>query len=729
MSTIMKHIVPYYPPSVATNTTEFTERDFEGVLQEIRTSRLLRDTCGRIRALSDQTERAAVKQAELPFILPHGFHVPTRKKPDFQRHTGLLLFDVDHVADAPALKAEIVKDPQTAFAFLSPSGDGVKFGCFTTAHDAATHEAAWSSASAYYSERFQVEIDPAPRATNAACFLSFDAEAYHNPEAAPVEATAPAPKCEQRVLPGATLEAAIADLDPVDQGDKYEVRCPKCGRHEAYVYKTGDARVRCAHKDSCAYVGPPLVQDFHLTDDGNAQRLLLLHGSELLYCNGRRKRWYCWDGVRFQEDRVGRVHFLARDVPGHVKAEADAMPISEATQLQRKRLYAHSIVSESANRLKAMVERAAFDPRVAIIADMLDRDPWRLCVRNGYLDLRTGNLEPPDPERLITRQAAVTFDPAAKCPRWIDLIDKATCGRKLLAEFLQMVLGYCLTGETFEDKFFLFVGAGANGKSTVLETIAALLGDYAVTPPQGTFLSRRYNNPSGASPELALLQGARLATMTETEAGDRLAMGLLKRLASGGKGTARDLFAGLEADTPSVKIVIDSNHAPRITGSDHGTWRRVCRVPFDFKFQGAELVPDFRAKMVRDAYGEHSGILNWLLEGCLRWQAAGTLEPPEDVQKATDQYRDAEDPVKRFLEERTTAGDGFSARAGLLYEAFKEWAAANGEPIQLSSVAFASELAGRGFRKIKTKRGLSYRGLALNEEQIQDDDKGERGEF
>ncbi len=716
--------VAYYRAPIR-NTTQCEERDFAGIIREIRTSRTLKDSCAKIRSTQDKDQRNRIKAEELPYITPHGVCEPSRANENFKRHSGVLLFDVDHVEDAPALKASIIQDRHVAFAFISPSGDGLKFGVFSVV-DAASHERHWSAAALYFADKFHLKIDTAPRALASACYLSSDPEAHFNPAAVPFIAEPAGPEPAVNSRPAKSIMGAIKDLDPRDQGDKYEVTCPNCKRHQAFIYKKGDARIRCAHKDSCGFISEPLIdQTFHLTDDGNAQRFLLLHGAELLYCNGRRKRWYCWDGVRFQEDRVGRVHFLARDVPGHIKAEADALPVNEGTGKRRETLYRQSIATESANKLKALVERAAFDPHVAVTPEQLDRDSWRLCVRNGHLNLRTGQLEEPSPDRLVTRMAAVSFDPEATCPRWLDLIDKATCGRADLAEFLQRLCGYLLTGETFEDKFFLFIGDGANGKSTILETISALLGDYAVVPPQGTFIERRFNNPSGASPELALLQGARLATMSETDRGDKVALGLLKRLAAGGKGTARDLFSGLEADTPTVKIIIDSNHPPRITGSDFGTWRRVCRIPFDHRFEGADLIPDFRVRMVRDEYDEHSGILNWMLQGCLAWQEAGRLEMPGEVESATEAYRRAEDPVTRFLDESTTAGEAFSAAAGVLYKSFREWCDLNGERVELSNVKFADEMKTRGFRKIKTSRGISYRGLVLNEAE----EREEPGEF
>ncbi len=476
-----------------------------------------------------------------------------------------------------------------------------------------------------------------------------------------------------------------------------------------------ESEVGAIAKSICRY--EPEAKQYNLSDDGNAQRFLDLHGSELLHCKEQRNQWYTWDRVRFKADQTGQVYYLARDVAQHLKDEADSLPNKPENQAKRSQLYSFSIQSENQHRLKALVERAAVYPAIAVTPEELDRDPMRLCVRNGYLNLRTGKLESPDPKKRITRQASVFFRPNATCPRWLNHIEKATCGRRELAVFLQELGGYLLTGMTCEDKFFMFIGGGANGKSSILETLVAILGEYAVLPPSGTFLERRFNNPSAATPELAMLRGARLALVSETDRGDKVALGLLKRLSSGGKGSSRELYTGLETSAPTAKIVIDTNYAPRIQSGDFGTWRRVCRVPFDYKFQGAELIKDFREKMVHDEYGEHSGILNWLIEGCLRWQEKGYLVLPAEVTEATEAYQQEEDPVKRFLEDCTIKGDGFSAQAAALYAAFKDWCAENGERVDLSQVAFADALKSLGTKKGRKNRGVIYLDIRLRTEE------------
>lgn len=713
--------IGYYKKPVS-NTTQNSIRNIESIIQEIKTSQELKTVCSKIRDIKDPDQkkqkklRNAIKEKELPYITPHGICQPSRKDENFKEHSGIIVFDVDDMDEVTTIKAKLIEDPYLVFAFISPGGNGLKFGSSTDAVDKQSHDTAWAVQAQYFKDTYSIKIDPEPKAVSNACFLSSDPDAYFNPKAKVFTGgNGKAEKTPSETPGDTTIPPEIVDRNPRDKGNRWEFDCLKCGR-KAWFSK-GGTTMHCSHLNSCGWIQRiASAEHFHQSDDGNAQRFILLQGPKLLFCHGKRKRWFVWDGLRYQEDRTGTVHYLARDVAAHIKQEAIALPHdTPEAQKKQKELFGFGISSENNFRLKALVERTAYYPEIAVTPEMLDRDPMRICVRNGYLNLKTGKLEAPDPERLVTRQAAVKFDPTATCPKWMNLIDKATCGNHTLANFIQQVGGYLLTGETYEDKFFLFIGGGANGKSTILETLGAILGDYAVTPPPGTFLERKFNNPSAASPELALLPGARLATMSETDKGDKVALGLIKRLAAGGKGSARDMYAGLESDTPTVKIIIDSNHPPRITSNDFGTWRRVVRIPFDYKFEGVELIPDFRVKMVRDEYGEHSGILNWMVDGCLKWQQAGRLVLPEEVETATETYRKEEDPVTRFLDECTTVGDGFAAQAGLLFSTFRKWAETNGERCELSNVKFADEIKSRGFRKIKTNRGSSYKGFAINE--------------
>lgn len=269
-------------------------------------------------------------------------------------------------------------------------------------------------------------------------------------------------------------------------------------------------------------------------------------------------------------------------------------------------------------------------------------------------------------------------------------------------------MGYSLTGHTSEQVLLLLYGIGANGKSTFLETVRALLGDYATQADFTTFLKRESD---GARNDLARLVGTRFVSAVEAEAGKPLAEALVKQLTGGDTITARFLFREFFDFRPAFKLWLAANHKPTITGGDHGIWRRMRLVPFTVTIPEAER----DAKLTSKLAAELPGILAWAVRGWLAWRAAGLGLPPE-VQAATASYRDEMDALGPFLDEATAAVDGARITAKELYEAYEAWCAANGERPR-SQKGFAMSLRERGFEAVKGSKGVRcWSGLALGGE-------------
>jgi putative DNA primase/helicase len=208
---------------------------------------------------------------------------------------------------------------------------------------------------------------------------------------------------------------------------------------------------------------------------------------------------------------------------------------------------------------------------------------------------------------------------------------------------MQRVLGYTLTGDTREHAFFVFYGAGANGKSTLLNTGRTILGDYAKDTPSQTLLVQRYE---GIPNDLARLHGARLVTAIETDAGKQLAESRIKQITGGDTVTARFLYGECFEYLPQFKLFMATNHRPRIQGTDEGIWRRVHLIPFEVAIPKHEQDPALGEKLRAEA----PGILRWMVEGSMAWQQNG-LAMPSKVRQATAGYRAEEDLLARFLDE------------------------------------------------------------------------------
>jgi putative DNA primase/helicase len=435
----------------------------------------------------------------------------------------------------------------------------------------------------------------------------------------------------------------------------------------------------------------------HCSDLGNARRLVRLHGADLRYSTTH--GWLAWDGRRWARDETGEPVRRAKATARTLYDEA-ARATDEAA---RKALAAHAVRSEGERRLAAMVTLAESEPGVPLTVDQLDADPWLLTVANGTLDLRAGTLRAHRREDLATRLCPVAYDPAAACPTWAAFLarvlpDEAT------RLYVQKLIGYALTGDVREQVFPIFSGAGSNGKSTLLETVAGLLGDYARATRAETFLTKR----GDAIPnDLAALRGIRFAYAVEPDAGRRLAESLVKSLTGGDTLSARFMYREYFTFRPSFKLVLATNHRPRIVGGDHAIWRRIRLIPFDVTIPDVEQDKALPEKL----RAEWPGILAWAVEGCLLWQCHG-LDAPTTVTGATADYREEQDAVRAFLADRCLRDPASTIAAGVLYEAYVSWCHAEHEEA-VSKRMLGVLLRERGVEPYRTEAERGWRGITL----------------
>jgi putative DNA primase/helicase len=267
-------------------------------------------------------------------------------------------------------------------------------------------------------------------------------------------------------------------------------------------------------------------------------------------------------------------------------------------------------------------------------------------------------------------------------------------------------VGYSLTGDTREQVLFLLHGSGANGKSTFLEVIQALLGEYALQTPAETLVQKQ---GEGIPNDVARLKGARFVAASETEEGKRLAEGMVKKMTGGDVLTARFLHQEYFEFKPEFKLFLATNHKPLIRGTDHAIWRRIRLIPFQVQIPDAEKDKALPEKLK----AERSGILTWALEGCRSWQQEG-LSTPAEVLQATEAYRDEMDILKDFLESCCIEKAEAEAKVSDLYAAYVAWCEANGER-PLTQRAFGMKLSERGLGQRRTKVARYWVGIGLVE--------------
>jgi len=347
-----------------------------------------------------------------------------------------------------------------------------------------------------------------------------------------------------------------------------------------------------------------------------------------------------------------------------------------------------------------MVNLAQSEPGIAITESNLDTDPWLLNVSNGTIDLKTGTLRTHSRDDLITKLVPVPYKPTATCPAWDAFLNEVMGADQDKIRFLQKSIGYSLTGVTHEQVLFMFHGSGANGKSTFINIVHRLLGDYALTTPTDTLLVKR---GGGIPNDVARLKGVRFVSAVETEIGRRLAETLVKQLTGGDRISARFLYGEYFDFDPTFKIFLAVNHKPLISGGDNAIWRRIRLVPFDVTIPPEKRDPNLNRKLE----SELSGILRWAVEGCLLWQKEG-LQPPASVEAATGAYRSEMDVVGDFIDDCCEVVLGAKTSFGDLYGRYGSWSFKNGHE-QLDRKEFAQCLDNRGFVAARNKALGRYR--------------------
>src|SRR5579864_1347687 len=438
---------------------------------------------------------------------------------------------------------------------------------------------------------------------------------------------------------------------------------------------------------------------FPPTDLGNARRFVERHGEDLHYVPGL--GWVTWHCLRWVPDATGEVMRRAKEIPDLIQTEAIKCPLG--TPL-RKILLRWALKSQSRPRLEALIALAQTEPGIIRHAAAFDADPWLLNVRNGTINLRTGELLPHRRADLLTKLAPFVYDPAAKCRRFDRFLNKITDGNTSIVRFLQRAIGYALTGQTTEQVLFILHGSGANGKSTLLEAVRYVLGDYAMQADSSTFLA---HGPDAIRNDVARLRGGRFITAVEVNSGRHLDEALVKQITGGDTVTARFLYGEPFEFTFTGKVFLACNHRPDIYGADLGLWRRIRLIPFT-----VTIPPDEQDRHLLDALREEApGILRWAVEGCRAWQRQGLGDPP-DVVSAMATSREQSDALAGFLVERCVAGAKTSCEVADLYRVYRDWADGAGER-QVSRRRFEQMLAERGFKFSRAGKAKVCTALAL----------------
>ena len=445
------------------------------------------------------------------------------------------------------------------------------------------------------------------------------------------------------------------------------------------------------------------------TDTGNAHRLYDKYGKVIKYSYNR-KKWFFWTGKQWILDEMGEVKKLADEICEDLKREAWNIQDQE----QQEQAFKFAKATANTTRKEALVKEAQHLRDIPASPDDFDGYTDYLNCQNGIINLRNGELIPHDANFMMTKICNCEYDVEHKKPvRWLQFLDEITAGDKALQEYVQRCIGYSISGSNREQCAYFLYGMGNNGKSTFLDTIADMIGSYASNTQPDTLMlqSRLGSSGGGANSDIARLKSARFVTCEEPTEGVRLNEGLLKQLTGGSKVTCRFLYGDEFEYTPEFKIWVATNHKPVIRGTDIGIWRRIKLIPFEVNIPKNKVDKNLKYKLRK----EFPQILAWAVEGCMKWQKDGLLEP-DCVLDATKDYKQEMDLIAGFVEQCIVIDYSCMDRvvASDLFKVYSKWAKQNNE-YEMSSKKFFMEIAKKLPEKGRDRKGIFYSKIRLTE--------------
>lgn len=447
------------------------------------------------------------------------------------------------------------------------------------------------------------------------------------------------------------------------------------------------------------------MRAYTFDDMGNAERFVDLFGENVRYCYTE-KKWYFYNSMRWSVDNLGVILRMADKCVEAMKAEAKLylQADEESGGDMAKAFEKHMKSSRSNKSKKAMLNE--IEHHLPILPIQMDRYKMALNTPSGIINLKNGDVKAHNPEYYFTKITSVDCAEAADCPRWLAFLDDIFADDKDLIRYIQKAVGYSLTGSTAEQCAFFLYGTGRNGKSTFIDVIRDVFGDYAANIQPETIMVKS-SQSNAINSDIARLKGARLVTSVEPNEGVRLNEGLLKQLTGNDTVTARKLYSEEFEFKPEFKLWMATNHKPIIRGTDTGIWRRIHMIPFNVQIPEDKVDKNLTHKLK----AEMTAIFKWCIDGCLMWQREG-LQMPAAVLKSVREYRREMDVISAFIEDKCTL-EG-TVQASMLYAAYASWADSNNEYC-MSNTKFSTELAKR-FEKIKGRNYKYFSGISLSSE-------------
>lgn len=385
------------------------------------------------------------------------------------------------------------------------------------------------------------------------------------------------------------------------------------------------------------------------------------------------KSWYTYDGGRWQKD-VGSL-LVSSKIKEFVRLMA--LYCGEIPDEEKRKQYMGFVSKMGDRRFRDRMMKDAADS-MTIAAAEFDTHPYLINCKNGTYDLETMTFREHDWKDFLTMQT--NFDYAMQevtCPRWEQFIKEVTQDNKDKADYLQRALGYSILGTGKEECMFILHGKTTrNGKSTMLDAIQHLLGDYStVAPVELICRNERQKNAEAANPVLARLKGKRMVTMSESDTAGKLDEATIKQYTGGEDITARELYQSAITFKPQFTMWLSCNDLPAVKDKSLFASDRVRVIEFNRHFSDEEQ--DKGLKDYFETPEAMKGIFTWLVTGYFKYRRFG-LKMCDDMKKVIKQYEKDNDLVLQFLEEKCEGTDEGYTKAKTLYDNYKIWCKSNG---------------------------------------------------
>jgi len=426
----------------------------------------------------------------------------------------------------------------------------------------------------------------------------------------------------------------------------------------------------------------------------------------LRFCR-ERESWMCFDGTRWVQDKL-TAKAWASDYA--LALMTDYLEVQEGAPRQVGQV-ARRLVS--AHGTTGLLDAAA--PTAAISASDFDRHRYLLNVRNGTVDLRTGDLRPHNPSDLLTMLAPTDFMPAARHPSVDVVLQHLSNQDAATRDSLERVLGMAATGDTSAKVIGVVVGPPDCGKGTLFEAIRATLGDYAMTAQPELFLG---TDASGrATPEVAALQGRRFAYCNETDDRARLNAAALKRIVGGNERiTARPLYSAPITFEMQATLFLATNFPPGANDRDEALFRRLVFIGPKVSVPLDQRDPNLKGTLCFDP-AARSAVLAMLVAGAMRWHADGAgyaaLRVSPAMQADLSIYRKDQDPLADFVAECCDLDAGARVSRQDIMVRYTDWSRDSDMHQRKPAEVYARLRDLPGVREVKNGSRRHFEGLRL----------------